>query len=322
MKPIRKFKRVKPLNIDDFKSGTRTNVYVPLFEYSTGKSLEIPVIVARGSKPGPTLGITAAVHGNELNGIKIIHAIFSELDLTKVSGSIVSVPIVNVPGFNLGQRYFEDGVDLNHTFPGKSDGTPSAQFARSFSSFFLPAIDILIDIHTASEGRLNTMYVRADLSTSSTHELAMNINPQIILDVRGGERTLRGAARKRKIPAITIEAGNPSVIQGRMVFEGELGIRNAMITLGMLEGVININRRPVICPSSKWIRTTGGGLLETKFKLMDRIEKKQLIANTIDPFGAVLQTYSAPTSGIVIGMAANPVAIPGTRFCHLGKLDE
>ena len=314
-------KKPKPLDLASYPKGKRSDFFLPLYEYATSEPVNVPFIVARGQLDGPVLGISAAVHGNELNGIKIILNLLDDLDLQQLRGSLVCAPVVNVPGFDRGQRYFSDGLDLNSYFPGKQDGQPAEQFARSFVHTFLPPLDYLVDIHTASDGRLNTLYVRADSKSETVRNMAKLFNPEIILYIRGGDGTLRSAARRRKIPAITVEAGNPNVLQGRMVFDGEMGLRNVMINLGMIDGEVTLTRTPTICHSSRWLRTTGGGILETKFKLGELVEKKQLLATTIDPFGNPRQLYYAPYSGIVIGRAEYPVAIPGTRFCHLGRTD-
>jgi predicted deacylase len=311
-----------PIDISEFPLGTRTNFYLPLCQYATGQPMLVPFTVARGAKPGPTLGISAAVHGNELNGIKIIQNMLATLDVTQLTGALVCAPVVNIPGFDSGKRYFSDGHDLNKYFPGKAHGLPAEQYARAFVETFLPPLDFLIDIHTASEGRLNTLYVRADLENEDARKMARLVNPEIVLDNRGGDGTLRAAARERDIPAITVEAGNPNVIQGRMVFDGETGIYNVMVDLKMIEGECRYSRQPVVCESSRWLRTTGGGVLETMFRLGQRVRKDQLLARTMDPFGNALQLYHAPADGIVIGKSAYPVAIPGTRFCHLGIIAQ
>lgn len=314
--------RPQPIEISKLPAAQRTDFYLPLFENALGSAMNVPFIVARGERPGPVLGITAAVHGNELNGIKIIQNLLGDLPPERLSGAILCAPIVNVPGYYSGQREFSDGLDLNHQFPGKAEGKPSQQYARLFVHTFLPACDYLIDIHTASEGRVNTMYVRSDLHCTMCREMAWSFNPEIVLHVHGGDGTLRNAASQRKIPAITIEAGNPNVLQGRMVFEGEVGIRNVLSLLGMIDAAPALTRETVLCRSSRWLRTTGGGLLETRFELRSRIEKKQLLAETRDPFGVVLQRYYASHDGIVIGMSANPAATPGHRFCHLGRIGD
>lgn len=314
--------RAKPINLENFALGERHDFWCPVYQDATSSKVKIPLIVARGAHPGPVLGVSAALHGNELNGMKIIHNLLQDLDLTTLKGSLLCAPIVNVPSYNAGIRKFVDGLDLNHVFPGKADGKPAEQYALAFGRMFLPPIDYLVDIHTASEGRINTMYVRADLTVNRAREMTFDFNPQIVLHAKGGDGTLRNAAHRRGVPAITVEAGNPSVLQGKMVFEGESGVLNVMKGLGMIEGAKHTVRDPVVCKSSRWLRTITGGLLETQFKLFERVKKKQLLAVTRDPFGNVVNQYEAPCDGIVIGMATNPAAGAGTRFCHLGAQDE
>ena len=315
---------VKRLTVEvkDYKPQTINHINVPIFEETTGRSLSIPLILVRGKYDGSTLGLTAAVHGNELNGIKIIHEVLEEISLENLSGNLLCAPIVNIPSFRTGDRVFIDGQDLNHVFPGSKNGPPSHQYARAFINLFLPSITHLVDIHTVSEGRTNTLYVRANFENKKAWEMANSVDPDIILHTKSGDGTLRHAAAKREIPAITLEAGNPNVIQGRMVFDGTRGLINLMKKIGMLQGEVSEIRKPIICESSKWIRTNSGGLLDAGFKLKDRVLKKQCLAITYDPYGNELQKYHAPYEGIVIGMAAYPVAIPGTRFCHLGKIKE
>ncbi len=312
----------KPIQIENFPRGERTDFWRDLFQDAMGQPVKVPFVVARGVRDGPVMGLSAAIHGNELNGIRIIQALLEEIDLSRLAGAVVCAPVANVPSFNAGIRVFPDGLDLNHVFPGKPFGKPAEQYARALSSVFLPPLDYLVDIHTASEGRVNTLYVRADMTVEVTRKMALDFNPEIVLHVKGGDGTLRNAARRRKIPSITVEAGNPAVIQGRMVYEGENGIRNVLLGLEMLEGEPVMMREPVRCRASKWLRTTSGGLLQTFFKLRERVTKGQLLARTRDPFGQIVSSYKATERGIVIGMAVNAAAPSGTRFCHLGFLEQ
>lgn len=314
--------RPKPVDINEFELGTRTDQFIKIFEGATGQPTLLPVIVVRGAQEGPVVGITAAVHGNELNGIRIIHHLLEDLDPKTLRGAVLCAPIVNVPAFSLQQRDFSDGRDLNHVFPGKREGVPAEQYARALTRTLLPACHYLVDIHTASWGRINTLYLRADLHNPVVRRLAMVMNPEIILHIRGGDGTFRHAARQRGIHALTVEAGNPNTFQGRMVFQGEEGIRNVLVELGLCEGALSPEREPVICRRSAWLRTTTGGLLNTHMELGDRVGKGQLLAQTLDPFGYVMKEYRAPRDGVVIGMAVNPLAVPGTRYCHLGEVGE
>lgn len=316
----------RPLQVEDHAIGRRTNLLLSLSQRAMGTPIQVPFVVLRGAQPGPVLGVSAAVHGNELNGIPIIHSVLDSIDPENLRGSLVCAPVVNVPGFAAGIRRFPvDGVDLNHVFPGKQDGPPSSQYARAFSTTFLEPIDYLIDIHTASEGRVNTMYVRADLHSKAAREMALLMNPQIVLHSRSGDGTLRNAARLKGIPSITVEAGNPSVFQGRMALEGELGVLRIMQAIGMIrdfEAPEAVAREPVICKSSRWLRTHSGGLLRTEFQLADHVKKRQFLGQIRDVFGDEGEEFHAPHDGVVIGMSRNPLSVPGMRFCHLGVVGE
>ncbi|MGE0707192.1 MAG: succinylglutamate desuccinylase/aspartoacylase family protein [Planctomycetota bacterium] len=314
-----------PLRVEDYPAGSRSDLLLPLSQTGLGTPVQVPFVVLRGAHPGPVLGLCAAVHGNELNGINIIHQVLARTDPALLHGSLVCAPVVNVLAFEAEQRRFPvDDVDLNHVFPGRADGAPSQQYARAFATTFLPALDYLIDIHTASEGRLNSMYVRADLHSPAARDMAYLMNPEIILHGSSGDGTLRNAARQLEVPAITVEAGNPSVFQGRMALEGELGVANVMASLEMLRGGVSVEtvREPVICKSSSWLRTRSGGLLETHFRLCEQVKKRQLLAEIRDVFGHVRRAFHAPQDGIVIGKSQSPVSVPGMRYCHLGLLGE
>jgi predicted deacylase len=322
-KPIDRRLRFQPVPLEDQLPGTRRDFLIPIYQNAIGTSVQCPFIVLRGAHPGPVMGICAAIHGNELNGINIIHHLLDGIDLDQLHGTLLCAPVANVPAFEAGQRRFpEDEKDLNTVFPGKKAGTPSQQYARAFKRMFLPNLDYLIDIHTASEGRINSMYVRTDWHSDKAREMAQLMCPEIILHGRSGDGTLRNTARVMNIGAITVEAGNPGEFQGHMATEGETGVLRVLESLGMWpdNGHRQLDREPVVCKSSTWLRTDAGGILKLLFHLTDRVEKGAVLALLKDPFGKEITTYRAPHAGIVIGMTRTPVAVPGTRFCHLGSV--
>ena len=316
---------IRALDVADLPRDNRHDLRVALYEDGLGNPLHCPLIVVRGAQEGPVVGICAAVHGDELNGIRIIHNILEVVRTSELHGTLVCVPIANVPAFQAEQRRFpEDGRDLNSMFPGKKDGLPSEQYARAFLTVFLKPLDYLIDIHTASAGRINTFYVRADLLSPEAREMALLMNPEIVLHGRSGDGTLRSAARRKGVHAITVEAGNPSEFQGRMVDRGEIGILNVLDALEVWKGTVPAlpRQETVLCSKSAWLRTREGGLIDCSFRLADVVEKKQELATITDPYGYVTSTYRAPNDGVVIGMSRRPVTVPGTRFCHLGKIGD
>ncbi|CAG8649614.1 237_t:CDS:2, partial [Paraglomus brasilianum] len=206
------------LDLDVLPNGIISLLWVILAEDGLGLPLKAPVMVAKGVKPGPVVGLTAALHGNELNGIPLIHRLMSqELDCTALHGIVVAVPVANIPGYLASQRTFSDGTDLNRVMPGKRNGTTSQVYAFNLIDRIVSKMDYLLDLHTASKGRANSLYVRANMVHEETRWMARLQNPQIIVHNTSPDGSLRGAAMERGIPAITVEIGDPSKFQKRFV---------------------------------------------------------------------------------------------------------
>lgn len=306
-------------NLEDTPPQSIRHYWITLIRDGMNAPIRVPVLVARGKEDFPVLGLTAAVHGNELNGIPVIQRLFSYIDPTQLKGSIIAIPVVNVPSYIRGKRRFNDGVDLNHIMPGKPDGNISQVYAYRFFEKFVRNMDYLLDLHTASQGRVNTYYVRADMKHPIARKLALLQNAQIIVHNPPSDGTLRGAADAIDIPAITLEVGNPSTFQKRMIKSGLIGVDNVLSYLEMIDDDPEEPKVPtVICQRSYWIYTDIGGLLTLHVDLMDRLEKGVRIASVRDIFGNLIREYHAPEAGIVIGKSVSPVNQTGGRILHLG----
>lgn len=286
-----------------------------------GMPIYVPIIVARGKKKGITLGLTAAIHGNELNGIPVIQRIFREIDINKLKGTIVGVPVLNVPSLIRKKRRFIDNTDLNHIMPGKKEGNVSQVYAYRIFNKIIKNFDYLIDLHTASFGRANSYYIRADMNKESTRKMALLQNAQIIVNHPPSDGTLRGAAEELGIPAITLEVGDPNRFQKGMIRSGLAGIHNVLQELKMTEGQIEQPEKPpVICKNSYWIYTDKGGILTVHPSVAEMVKKGQVIATLRNIFGDVVKQYLAPEDGIVIGKSISPINQSGGRILHLGIL--
>lgn len=290
----------------------------------------VPVIVVKGARPGPVLGITAGIHGNELNGIGVIHRLLEQINPAQLAGTIVAVPGLNVPGILDNDRRFPDGEDLNRVFPGSADGDESQQYVFHAFEKIIYCFDYLIDLHTASFGRINALYVRADLALDTLAQMAALQPADIILNSKGAPSfgadqstalTLRAYAAQHGIPSLTIELGDPQVFQPDMIRRGAQGVHNALCYLNMLDQKPEAPEiKPVYCKKSYWMYTGKGGLLEVTVQPGQQVQKGELIARLRNPFGELLDTYTAPESGIVIGAGSNPVCPSGGRIIHLGIL--
>ncbi|MCO4754701.1 MAG: succinylglutamate desuccinylase/aspartoacylase family protein [Bacteriovoracaceae bacterium] len=287
-----------------------------------GDTVYVPVILIRGANPGPRTTIAAAIHGDELNGTFLCYQMMQELDPTLLKGDLVLIPIVNVLGFKVKRREFIDGTDLNRVMPGKKNGLPGEVFAYHFFNKVIVGTDYLFDLHTASKGRINTLYTRANLDNSKVEQLIKYQRTPIVLHASDKTvKTLRKAAEDNNVTTLTIEIGNPNIYQKKYVREVLLGILHCMQDgLQILSSTRDFEfRSKTICRSSNWLRTTNGGLLEVEAELYDTVYEGERVAVIRDAFGHIIQEYFAPYDGIVIGIDRNPVSIPGDRIIHLGK---
>jgi uncharacterized protein len=315
---------VNTLDLEQLPQGTCSRLMVDLVHDGLGRSLRLPVLVGRGKHPGPVFGLTAALHGNELNGIPVIHRLFETLDLRSLKGTIIGVVVVNVPAFLNNERSFDDRTDMNHIMPGKAEGNIANVYAYRFIERVVKQFDYLIDLHTASFGNINSLYVRADMTDETTAKMAYLQRPQIILHNPASDHTLRGTAMELGIPAITVEIGDPQVFQSRHIKSALGGVRRVLGDVGMLSKRASTQTQPgpppVLCEQSRWLFTDQGGLLEVFPKAAERVVQGDVIAQQRNIFGEVIGEYRAPEDGIVIGKSVNPVAQTGARVLHLGAI--
>jgi len=319
MRKILLVKTKEELKLSVLKRGEINRIYLQLTDNALGTPWRIPLIVIRGKEKGPTLGITAALHGNELNGISTIFKLIEEINPMELKGTLILVPISNVPGYLKNQRVFSDSVDLNRIMPGSSTGSASQLYAHHFITKIVSKFDYLLDLHTASPGRINSLYLRADLENEETRILAYLQNPQIIVKKFDESGTLRGWANDHGIPAITIEIGNPNAFQHSLIDETLTGLLNTMRHLGMIEGEVeDMITDAIICDHSYWIYSSKGGIIDVLPKLADKVKENETIAIIYDVFGQVREKIKATQDGVVIGKNINPNCEAGTRVLHLG----
>lgn len=313
---INNFREIK---IDHFPKGQISETWVHIINNGIGEPIRIPIIIARGMEDGPVLGLTAALHGNELNGIPVIQKLIADLDVNELKGTIVGVLVANVPGLLLEQRQFNDGNDLNHLAPGKKNGNQSQLFMYRLFERVIKQFDYLIDLHTASFGRTNTYYIRAEMADPVTSRMARLQNPEIILNHPPSDTTMRGQAVKFGIKAITLELKDPHLFQHDVIEGSLIGVRNILYDLNMLQGEILCPvQHTVLCDKSYWIFTDEGGILNVIPKLGDWLKKGELIAEIKTIFGKTVKQYFCPEDGIVIGKSINPINQSGSRILHLG----
>ncbi len=315
---------IDELNLNNFPSGKINKVRINLMTNGMGEFYKIPVIIIKGKQTGPVLGMTAAVHGNELNGITIIHRLIKEINIQKLKGTIVAVPVVNIPAFLNNTRYFIDGSDLNRQFPGKAEGTGGQVYTFKVMQKIISKLNYLIDLHTASFGRINSIYVRANIKSDITAKMAYLQRPQIIVHNYGQDGTLRSAAGDVGVNAITVEVGNPSRFQKSLIKPSIIGIYNVLSHFKMLPRLEKLPKhKPIVCSKSYWLYSDLGGLLEVYPENVSILNKGDVIAKIKNVFGETLKEFVVPEGPcVIVGKSTNPVCFTGGRIVHIGIIDE
>ena len=277
-----------------------------------------PVLVVNGRGPGPTLCVTAAVHGDELNGIEMVRRVMHDLDPKSLSGAVIGVPIVNLQGFRRGSRYLPDRRDLNRYFPGNPRGSAAARIAHSFFTQVIEHCDALVDLHTGSFDRANLPQLRADLRNPDVVTLTHGFGATVILHSEPADGTLRHAASSAGIPTVTLEAGGPSQLELKEVMHGVKGIETLLNTLGMVDKIRFWGDQQPVYYRSSWVRANRGGILLADVSLGSTVRRGDLLGTITDPMNNASTNLYSPYSGRVIGMARNQVVMPGFAAFHVG----
>ena len=300
------------------RPGTTARLNWAATELFEGVPVSTPVLVVNGVEPGPTLCLTAAVHGDELNGIEMVRRVMHDISPERLSGALIGVPIVNVQGFRRGSRYLPDRRDLNRYFPGNPNGSAAARIAHSFFTNVIANCDALVDLHTGSFERANLPQIRADLRNPDIVTLTQGFGATVILHSTPGVGTLRFAATRAGIPTVTLEAGGPLQLEMTEVKHGVKGIETLISSLGMTKRSRLWGAPEPVYYRSSWVRADAGGILLSDVSLGSSVRRGDLLGTITDPMSNQSIEIRSPYSGRVIGMARNQVVMPGFAAFHVG----
>ncbi|WP_417214741.1 succinylglutamate desuccinylase/aspartoacylase family protein [Alcanivorax sp.] len=279
----------------------------------------VPVLVAHGDKPGPKLCLTAAIHGDELNGIEMVRRLMYELEPDQLAGTVIGVPIVNLDGFRSGTRYLSDRRDLNRYFPGNKNGSAASRVAHSLFGNIVSHCDYLVDLHTGSQKRVNLPQLRADLDNQDVVAFAKHFGGMTVLHSPGVTGMLRDAAVKDGIVAVTMEAGGPNRLETQAVNYGVQAIETLLENLEMRKASRFWSAPQPVFFESEWIRASQGGILLSEVKLNDKVKKGQILGTVTDPISNTGSAIIAPYNGRVLGMAVNQVVHAGFAAFRIGE---
>jgi len=322
-KPARKPPPRDPITIGGttVAPGTMQRIQIPVANLPTQTPINLPVSVVHGRRPGHTLWLSAAIHGDELNGLEIISRVLDRLDPKRLRGTVIAVPIVNVFGFLQQQRYLPDRRDLNRSFPGTAQGSLAARLAHLFITEIVDKSTHGLDLHTASNHRTNLPQTRADLTDPETRNMAELFGAPVMIHGEAPQGSLRWAVARRGKPIVVFEAGEPQRYNDEAVRVGVRGVMRVIRGLDMLRQSKPMRTLTVReAEHTKWVRARRSGMLKLLVKLGDTVTAKQSLGTINDAFGGNHATITSPSAGHVIGHTNNPLVNQGDAIIHLAQL--
>ncbi len=303
----------------EVQRGERRTVDVPLPQLYTHTAIPMPVQVLHGKKDGPRLFLTAALHGDELNGMEIIRRVVARLDPARIRGTVLAVPVVNMFGLITQSRYLPDRRDLNRSFPGTPNGSLASRLACTVRREIIRSCTHGIDLHTAGMNRTNLPQIRANLDDPETRQCAVAFGASVIINSAVRDGSLRQAAVESGVHVLVYEAGEPLRFNDDAIETGISGVLRVMTVLGMRVGHSRIRRNPRLeVRSSKWIRARRSGILRLSAAVGDHVRKGQAIGQISDSFEESKVVVRSPHTGLVIGQTVNPLVYRGDAIVHVG----
>lgn len=310
------------LNIlgEEIPLGVSRTINFNIAKLYTSTIVEIPVIIERSKKPGPTVLITAGIHGDEINGVEVVRQIISKKINKPAIGSIICIPVLNVFGFLTMNRYFPDGRDLNRVFPGYKNGSLASRFAFQFVNEILPVADFCLDFHTGGGGRFNAPHIRVDPTNEKLVSLAKIFNAPFTLLSKDLEGSYRATCAKKGIDILLFEGGKSMDNNKDIAKEGVLGAMRILDHLKMLGKKFEIPKKAensILIKKSFWIRAKYSGLLHIKVRIGKNLQKGEIIASITDPYGKMRHVVKAPNTGYIINVNQEPIVYKGDAIFRI-----
>ena len=303
--------------------GERRLVNLPLSALSNRTPMDLPVSVIHGRGEGPTLFVSAALHGDELTGVAICRQLLASKALAVGRGTLLIVPIVNAFGFISHSRYLPDRRDLNRSFPGSARGSLAAQLAHLFLGEVVARSQYGIDLHSAAVNRSNLPQIRVDSGDERAMELAMAFGAPIIVHSGLREGSLRRTAQERGVPVIVYEAGEGLRVDEFSLKVGVQGVLRVMAHLGMTRRRAGRHGpAPVLSANSRWVRADESGLFRPFHDIGDHVTLGQKLGVVSDPYSERETPLLASCEGLIIGRANVPAVNQGDALFHIARIEN
>lgn len=311
----------EPITVGDVtvQPGRKVQIELPFARVVTGATESLPVKVINGRSAGPNIWLSAAIHGDELNGIQIIRQVLRDLDAKTLRGAVIAVPIVNPLGFIAQSRYLPDRRDLNRSFPGSARGSTASRLAHLFMEQVVDHCSVGIDLHTATNHRINLPQIRANLDDPTTIDLATAFGAPFTIHARLRDGSLRQAAVERGKTMLLYEAGQAHRFDEDAIETGVNGVMRTLRAMGMIEGRLPRAKPTQLIRRTRWMRARRGGIAEIEVALGERVETGQVVAAISDAFGMRPTQVKTSETGWVIARSLRPLVNSGDSLVHIAS---
>ncbi|WP_299225354.1 succinylglutamate desuccinylase/aspartoacylase family protein [uncultured Psychroserpens sp.] len=305
---------------EDVPLGKSATVSFNVAKLHTQNTIDVPVIIERSKKPGPTVLITAGIHGDEVNGVEIVRQIIAKGINKPKKGTIICVPVINVFGFIHMDREFPDGRDLNRVFPGIKGGSLASRVAFKLVTEILPHADLVMDFHTGGADRFNAAQIRIIKGEKNLNELAKVFGAPFVLYSKNLNKSFRNTCYKLGIPILLFEGGKSFNIDNTITNTGVNGAKRVLHHLEMLNSKFKVSQPKKSCvfiSNSKWIRANYSGMFKPSLKINSKVNKGDVIGHITDPYGGFNHTVKAPNDGYLFNINESPIIYQGDAIFHI-----
>ncbi|NRB60662.1 MAG: succinylglutamate desuccinylase/aspartoacylase family protein [Winogradskyella sp.] len=306
--------------------GESAKVSFNVAKLHTQNTIDVPVIIERSKKPGPTVLITAGIHGDEVNGVEIVRQIIAKGINKPSKGTIICIPVINVFGFIHMDREFPDGRDLNRVFPGSAKGSLASQVAHKLMTEIVPHVDLILDFHTGGADRFNAAQIRISKDDIILDELAQVFGAPIIYYSKNVHKSFRSTCHKLGIPMLLFEGGKSFHIDNTVTNTGVNGTKRILSHLEMLNKKFKASapkNSGIKINDSKWIRAKHSGMFKTSVSANTIVNKGDVLGHITDPYGSFNYFVKAPNDGCVFNVNESPIIYQGDAIFHIStKLES
>ncbi|MDN3664742.1 succinylglutamate desuccinylase/aspartoacylase family protein [Algibacter miyuki] len=305
---------------EDIKPGESREVNFDVANLHTSTPVNVPVIIERAKKPGPTVLFTAGIHGDEVNGVEIVRQLIAKGINKPKAGTVICIPVINVFGFINLKREFPDGRDLNRVFPGSPSGSLAARVAFKLVNEIIPFVDIILDFHTGGSGRFNAPQLRYVKDDIKLNDLAKAFNAPFVLYSKNLSKSFRTTCYKLDKPLLLFEGGKSNHIDEAVTNSGVNGSKRVLKHLGMLAThfkTSNPKKPTIFIEDSKWQRAKLSGMFKAEVPIGSYVNKRDVLGNITDPYGKFTHLVKAPNSGYIINVNESPIVYQGDALFHI-----